>query len=291
MYKDEIISFILPSRFTKVKRDLWFVWILSGRKTEECIIFCFIDERRFFPIQRLKDLTKIDANFRLRQIQIQDSVVFYVENTGISDITLFTSEIEIVIENPKFTLNIKIPSDSLWDISEYMPFLQSITINFEKAQQAQQQLRDKIKKQKIKYPEPYFLIPFTIPPNFSREKTDPISGRVLLTKSGMQIQIFDLTDLGYEADIDIFKESLKKDEKIEDTSLWKLRGKRCLVQNLEGTLLDFSSCKNISILLAFRGKCYSVLMKSDDPFDLNEYKTFLDSIGVKTKNHQKTIKE
>ncbi|MDR1142533.1 MAG: hypothetical protein LBL62_12645 [Planctomycetaceae bacterium] len=269
-----------------MKRDLWFVWILSGRKTDECIIFCFIDERRFFPIQRLRDLTKIDDNFKLRQIQIQDSVAFYVENTGISDITLFTSKIEIVIENPKFTLDITIPNDPLWNISEYMPFLQSITINFEKAQQAHQQLEDEIKKQKIK---PHFLIPFLIPPEFSIEQTDPMSGSVLFAKSGMQIQIFDLTDLGHEADIDIFKENLKKGEKIEDTSLWKLRGKRCLIQNLEGTLLDFSSCKNISILLAFRGKCCSILMKSDNPFDLNEYKTFLDSIGVKKKKSSKNI--
>jgi hypothetical protein len=38
--------------------------------------------------------------------------------------------------------------------------------------------------------------------------------------------------------------------------------------------------------IAFRGKCYSISMKSNKPFDLNEYKTFLDSIGVNKKSNR-----
>jgi hypothetical protein len=178
-----------------------------------------------------------------------------------------------------------------FSIEQLMPTINSITFNVKAYNESVKQFEKKLEKilkkgKKEKYSEPPFLIPFLIPPEFSREKTDHTSGSVLLKKAGMRIQIFDLTNLGHEADIDIFEKNLKKGEKIEDACLWKLRGKKCLIQNLESTPLDISSCKNISILLAFRGKCYSVLMKSDNPFDLNEYNTFLDSIGIKTKKHR-----
>jgi hypothetical protein len=73
----------------------------------------------------------------------------------------------------------------------------------------------------------------------------------------------------------------------KSAKLFELKGKRCLVENMEDSNLNISQCQNISILLAFRGKCYSILMKNDQPFDLNDYKSFLGSIGVKTKKSSK----
>jgi hypothetical protein len=110
-----------------------------------------------------------------------------------------------------------------------------------------------------------------------------------MKKDGFEIHIVDVTVLGQEADIDMFKEDQKDGIINERAKLFELKGKKCLVENMEDSNLDISQCQNISILLAFRGKCYSILMKNDQPFDLNDFKSFLNSIGVKTKKSSKIL--
>jgi hypothetical protein len=129
-----------------------------------------------------------------------------------------------------------------------------------------------------------------IPPNFVEILPLVPNGRSM-KKDAFEIHIADFTGFKRETDIEMFQKNKKDGIIVEYAELFELKGKKCLVENLEKSTLDISHCQDISILIAFRGKCYFVLMKNDQPFDLNDFKPFLDSIGIKNKKTSKNIEK
>jgi hypothetical protein len=322
IYQDDIITFELPHSLTKksVKKDI-VSWGAISNKIDFSIFIDFGDDMYYHS--NIKILPKEGYEFAVQGAASRSAYYYeghHKETTkGISGLivyyegpykriiegkkvcySFFISEVRghvglfaptcrIAIYHDRYVLYVEIgierTSDCSFPLEDYMPFITSIKVlDFDKLKNRYDNI---VQKNVKKYSKPIEKLPTVIPHGFIEIKSITPDGRSM-KKDGFEIHIFDFTGLGREADIDIFKENLKEDEKIEGACLWEqLSGKRCLVQNTDGTSLNVSSCKDISVLLAFRGKCYSVSMKSDNPFDLNEYKSFLDSIGIKTKKSPK----
>jgi hypothetical protein len=296
IYQDKFITFTLPINLTKksIKRE-GFVWYTISKKLLMTII---VDYKNIGYRDKVKEHYEyVGQGGGLRRVDGPHKMVINGYETDyrflINEVVIHPGrfslgcELAITIENYVVYVKIFLTEDfdtNLFPLDEYMPFISSIKIhNFEGLKQECDEIE---RKNMIKYSKPPKTLPVNIPPNFTEipplGPSDKSMGRSM-KKDGFEIHVVDVTILGQEADIDMFKENQKDGIINESAKLFELKGKKCLVENMEDSNLDISRCQNISILLAFRGKCYSVSMKSDNPFDLNEYKTFLDSIGVKKK--------
>jgi hypothetical protein len=273
--------------------DQWYIYNSSVFQYDKGPHKITFDE--IVPVCRYDDSHKMVINDKQNRVSHYDGPHKIVINNNeicysflisevIGEVGLFVPSCDLAINHDKYVICIDISigrtKTCSFPLEDFMPFISSINIHdFDKLKR---KFDDITQRDIKKYSKPPVALPVNIPQGFTEISSITPNGRSL-KKDNFEIHVIDLTGLGREADIDIFKEASQEGEKIEDARLWKLRGKRCLIQNLEGTPLDFSSCKNIEILLAFCGKCYSVLMKNDTPFDLNKYQIFLNSVGVKTK--------
>ncbi|MDR2706179.1 MAG: hypothetical protein LBC02_10405 [Planctomycetaceae bacterium] len=301
VYQDEFITFELPPMLTgkKVKR-IRASWWIQTRKISLHIEICYCDVSLYLCKKKILStrgyistdgiVHQCDGPHKMTINEHEtDYYIITRKVRGKPEVSHQLYDFEIAIEDYVLFVGI-VPFDQSYtfQIEDYIPFLSSIKVyNLENLKQK----FDEIEPQKeIKLP----TFPVNIPPDFTEIPPYAVPGGKTIIpyaramkKDGFEILIIDDTVLGLEADIDMFKEDQKDGIINERAKLFELQGKKCLVENTKDSNLDISRCQNISILLAFRGKCYSVSMKSDNPFDLNDYKTFLDSIGVKKKSNRK----
>jgi hypothetical protein len=301
VYQDKFITFILPMNLAnkRVKRE-GCVWYASSKRLSIHIIIVYKDtgyyqnkvKEHYENVGQGGGLRRVDGPHKMVINGYETNYRFLINEVVIQPGRFSLScELAITIENYVIYVDIFLTEafdTNLFPLDEYMPFISSIKIHdFEGLKQECEEIE---RKNREKYSKPPKILPVDIPPNFTEISplgpSDKSMGRSM-KKDDFEIHIVDVTILGQEADIDMFKEYQKDDIVDESRKLFELKGKKCLVENMEDSKLDISRCQNISILLAFRGKCYSVSMKSDTPFDLNEYKIFLDSIGTKTKKSVK----
>ena len=162
-----------------------------------------------------------------------------------------------------------------------IPTINSITFNLE-AYNKKVELFEKKNEKRFKKAKMMFEgkgVDFIYSPPF--ENVEPVFsvGSVLFENEHSRVQIFNLSGLGREADIDLFEERVRNKTAENRTGIYSMSRKKCMVENMDEKQLDFRRCRHISVLLAFRGKCFSVLIQSKNEFNLDDYKEFLDSIG------------
>jgi len=168
-------------------------------------------------------------------------------------------------------------------IDAIMPTINSLTFNVEKYKESVSLFEKKMEKRfKKAARDGTHGVFFDFIQPFENAKMTFSPGSVLFENQHMKIQVFDLSGLGRETDMDLFAERSQTDSHTSDTvSISLSRQKKCMVQNMNGATLDIHSCRHISIMLAFQGNCYSIVIQSNSNFDLNDFICFLKSIKPK----------
>jgi hypothetical protein len=297
-YKDKFISFnlLLPLNDWIVKHRFYNHWLIKppcvkndGNTRDFMSIAIDITESK--SIYDAESITIVKNNTKFIETVVGDYKTYY--KILVSDLknSYYDSSCRILMVNKYYIINVEIYKyNSDINFCTYIPFLESISINHSHLLNAYKQEETRRKKSIKEYLVTPLekRIPMILPIGFTFGKLKPF-GNIILISEQMTISVSDDSIFGYKADIDEFIELQKKGQADATMALFPMKRKRCLVTNLiENENIDFSRCRKIRILLAFGLEhCYTINMESDYPFDLNEYKNFLNSIGVKRKKSSK----
>ncbi|MDR1141591.1 MAG: hypothetical protein LBL62_07855 [Planctomycetaceae bacterium] len=286
-YSDSCISFSLDEfpKQISIKTDICS-WTITKKKPRlfHVAISVSYDENRFFLpgiVENAVYGTPPDGiTFEgPYQIRINDSSAIYSivsrHKKGI-----IGAQCRLCIIKESYLIYIEFFSiDYIFCFDNYIPFLSSIKVDIDQVRKKAEQARNKEEIEDIN------SLPYVqIADGFIEIFDNKVPLVRTFRKNGTKIIVSDSSVLGLEADIDLFCERRKKGEEEKYRKMFPLRGKKCMITNELGDDIDFEHCKKVSIILVHKEQCYSIIIESEDYFNLNDYKNFISCIGMKRKH-------
>jgi hypothetical protein len=288
IYKNNVISFKIPTGYKLSECINDIAWTLKKNVDNLiCIDVKSLWETDIFLSQQQSFDKLHDKMFpnretykriRLSAVNLPKFEISYCGYIGEKNGNIFTKRLEGIIFCKKYCLHFEIRESKNFELKDYFDFFNSIIVNEKKYQIYIESLKNETSVDSEIINTSHVI--FDYPVGFSdKNKQESLEG-VFLKNNEFEIEIYDVSELGREADITNFAERKKNKTAENNACIKNLKKRKCLIQSFENKKIDLSRCKNLRILMSFQGNCVDILINSKREFDLMDFSDFLTGIQI-----------
>jgi hypothetical protein len=287
-YKNNVISFRIPTGYKVTECINDIAWTLKKNVDNLiCIDVNLLWEIDVF-LSRQKSIDELPdkifpngdtyKRIKLSVVNLPKFEINYCGDIGEKKGNIFTKRLEGLIFCKEYCLHFEIRESKNFELKDYFGFFNSIIVNEKKYQIYIGSLKNETSVDSEV--NNVSSIIFNYPIGFSDKHKQEFLEGVLLKNNEFEIELYDVSGLGREADITTFAERKKNKIAEKNACMKNLKKRKCFIQSFENKKIDLSRCKNLRVLMSFQGNCVDILINSKREFDIVDFSDFLSSIQI-----------
>jgi hypothetical protein len=296
IYKNNMISFRIPTGYKLSECINDIAWTLK-KNVDNLICIdvkllwetdVFLSQQQSFDKLPDKKLPNGDTykRIKLSAVNLSKFEISYCGYIGEKNGNIFTKRLEGIIFCKEYCLHFDIRESKNFELEDYFDFFDSISVDEKNYQNYIESIENGTAANSENIDMPSLI--FDYPVGFSDKNKQEFVEGTFLKNNEFEIDIYDVSGLGREADITNFAERKKNKTAEINACIKNLKKRKCLIQSFENKKIDLSRCKNLRILMSFQENCVDILINGKKEFDLMDFSNFLTSIQIKkvSNSHQ-----